>query len=263
VNTKFQEYYFQGMQARNSKICPPSSISKLKRMNIYQLAIATIVFRILFNRSSKIRYFSRMAMLAAAIALSGLGGIFSALILAPLSKGAYVNSVTAYVMRVCCPLFTGMHYEIVSGDQYLDFEKPRVYICNHQALLDMLVIGAVLPNRCVVMAKQEIKLVPIMGQVLWAGKNMFIHRQDRSKAIDAMNSVADRMVKERLSVWVFPEGTRTHQMDNSLRHFKKGAFHLAKKHGFEIVPIVVSTFYPVYSEKTKIFERGTIQIKGN
>jgi lysophosphatidate acyltransferase len=201
-------------------------------------------------------------MLALAITVSSVGGILSALVLAPLGKGEYVNSVTAYVMRVFGPLLTGMHFEIISGDEHLEYKKPRVYLCNHQALLDMIVIGAAMPQRCVVTAKQEIKYVPVMGQQLWAGKNMFIHRQNREKAIEAMNEVADRMVRENLSVWVFPEGTRTHQVDNTLKAFKKGAFHLAKRHGFEIVPIVASTFYPVYNEKRKIFERGTIQIKG-
>jgi lysophosphatidate acyltransferase len=202
-------------------------------------------------------------MLTVSVAIASMSGIGAALILGPIGKGEYVNSVTSYVMRVVAPLLTGMHYEIVSGDQYLEFDTPRVYICNHQAMLDLLIMGAVMPNRCVITAKKEIKFIPIMGQTFWAGKNMFLNRQNREKAIAAMNEVADRMVKERLSVWVFPEGTRTHQIDNTLKPFKKGAFHLAKKHGFEIVPIVASTFYPVYNEKRNIFERGTIQIKGN
>jgi lysophosphatidate acyltransferase len=45
--------------------------------------------------------------------------------------------------------------------------------------------------------------------------------------------------------------------------FKKGAFHLAKQSGFPIVPIVAATYFPIYDEKTKKFERGTFEIKGN
>lgn len=77
-----------------------------------------------------------------------------------------------------------------------------------------------------------------------------------------MDQVAERMKKDDLSVWIFPEGTRSHQTDNTLLPFKKGAFHLAKKHGFPIVPIVAATYNPIYNEKKHVFERGTVQIKG-
>jgi 1-acyl-sn-glycerol-3-phosphate acyltransferase len=101
-----------------------------------------------------------------------------------------------------------------------------------------------------------------MGQVFLAGKNLLIDRKNRKNAIDALNSVGDRMKKENLSIFMFPEGTRSRQRDNTLLPFKKGAFHIAKNGKFPIVPIVSSTYYPLYDEKDKVFERGTIQVKG-
>ena len=40
---------------------------------------------------------------------------------------------------------------------------------------------------------------------------------------------------EKLSVWVFPEGTRNY---GTMKKFKKGAFHMAKNTGVPLVPLV-------------------------
>jgi lysophosphatidate acyltransferase len=202
-------------------------------------------------------------MFALAIVASCVNGIVGALILYPLGKGIWVNQMIAYTMKLLVPLLTGMHFDIVSGDEHLESTKPRIYLCNHQATLDMFLFGACLPKRCVITAKREVKFIPFMGQAFVMGKNILLNRQNRESAIEALNKVGEQMIKDNLSLWVFPEGTRTHQIDNSIRPLKKGAFHLAKQYGFELVPIVASTFYPVYNEKRMIFERGTIQIKGN
>jgi lysophosphatidate acyltransferase len=70
------------------------------------------------------------------------------------------------------------------------------------------------------------------------------------------------MKKENISVWVFPEGTRSHQTNKQLLPFKKGAFHLAKQGGFPIVPIVSSTYFPIYDERSMKFDSGTFLLKG-
>ncbi|KAJ3329136.1 1-acylglycerol-3-phosphate O-acyltransferase [Kappamyces sp. JEL0680] len=109
-----------------------------------------------------------------------------------------------------------------------------------------------------------------MGQVMQAGNNIFIDRfaaaaharGNRASAVEAMNRVGERMKRDNVSVWVFPEGTRSHQRTKTLLPFKKGAFHLARQGGFPIVPIVASTYFPIYDERSMRFENGTIQVKG-
>ena len=61
---------------------------------------------------------------------------------------------------------------------------------------------------------------------------------------------------------MYPEGTRSHQIDNSLLPFKKGAFHLAIQGSIPIIPIVTSSYHPFYNENLFLFESGVIKIKG-
>ncbi len=160
------------------------------------------------------------------------------------------------------PLMGGIHCEILEGEEYLNMDKPTVYLANHQSTLDMLFMAKCFPARTVVTAKKEVRFIPFMGQVMMAANNIFIDRGNRTSAVEAMNKVGARMKRDNISVWVFPEGTRSHQRDKTLLPFKKGAFHLAKQHGFQIVPLVASTYYPIYDEKSQKFERGTFYVKG-
>jgi lysophosphatidate acyltransferase len=64
-----------------------------------------------------------------------------------------------------------------------------------------------------------------------------------------------------MSCFLFPEGTRSHQRDNSMLPFKKGAFHLAISGQFSIVPLVFSTYGDVCDSKRRRFEGGDIRIK--
>ncbi|KAI8893137.1 hypothetical protein BC833DRAFT_625172 [Globomyces pollinis-pini] len=229
-----------------------------------KLALLFFILQTASKRSPLLRYVLRTLGLVASIAIAGVLACLASLILVPLQQRFYVNAINAYFFRLFCPLFTGIQAEIVSGHDYLEHTpgKPCIYVANHQSTLDLMVISTVWPSRTVISGKKEIKYIPIMGQVLWAGSNIFIDRQNRKNAIDAMTQVGNRMKKDDLNFFIFPEGTRSHQIDNTLLPFKKGAFHLAKQFGYPIVPIVSSTYYPAYDEKRKLFNDATIQVKG-
>ncbi len=70
------------------------------------------------------------------------------------------------------------------------------------------------------------------------------------------------MRKERQSVFIFPEGTRSYAEGPEMGAFKKGAFHLAVKAGVDIVPVVAGNYWGVLSVKEKRFRAGRIPVSG-
>ena len=56
-----------------------------------------------------------------------------------------------------------------------------------------------------------------------------------------MKLAANRMVREKLSLMMFPEGTRSR--GKAMQKFKKGAFYLAKETGFPLLPVVASDYF--------------------
>ncbi|MFC2553598.1 MAG: 1-acyl-sn-glycerol-3-phosphate acyltransferase, partial [Rodentibacter sp.] len=81
--------------------------------------------------------------------------------------------------------------------------------------------------------------VPFFGILYWVSGNIFLDRDNRSKAHNTMTKLAERINKDNLSIWMFPEGTRSR--GRGLLPFKTGAFYAAVAAGVPIIPVVCST----------------------
>uniref|UniRef100_A0A8C2SEZ5 1-acyl-sn-glycerol-3-phosphate acyltransferase n=1 Tax=Capra hircus TaxID=9925 RepID=A0A8C2SEZ5_CAPHI len=152
----------------------------------------------------------------------------------------------------------GLRFE-VKGRETLDEDRPCVIISNHQSILDMMGLMEILPDRCVQIAKRELLFLGPVGLIMYLGGVLFINRQRSQTAMSVMTDVGERMVREKLKVWIYPEGTRNDNGD--LLPFKKGAFYLAIQAQVPIIPVVYSSFSSFYSCKTKLFTSGTIQVE--
>jgi 1-acyl-sn-glycerol-3-phosphate acyltransferase len=121
--------------------------------------------------------------------------------------------------------------------------QPCVYICNHQNSYDIFTIsGAVLPG-CVSVGKKSLKWIPFFGWMYWLTGNILIDRNNKSKAHGTIATTVEKIKKKRLSVWLFPEGTRSY--GRGLLPFKTGAFRTAMQAGVPIVPICASNLHQV------------------
>jgi 1-acyl-sn-glycerol-3-phosphate acyltransferase len=92
--------------------------------------------------------------------------------------------------------------------------------------------------RTVSLGKRELLWVPFFGQLYWITGNILINREDKSKARDTIKQVAQAIHQRDLSVWAYPEGTRS--KGRGLLPFKTGAFRMAIEAGVPITPMVVS-----------------------
>lgn len=122
-----------------------------------------------------------------------------------------------------------------------EFTQPAIYIANHQNNYDMITIAGMVPPRTVSIGKRSLIWIPFFGLVYWATGNIFIHREKRSSAISTMNKVGEIIRNKQISIWMFPEGTRSR--GRGLLPFKTGAFHTAIAAGIPIVPIVCSNLH--------------------
>lgn len=122
-----------------------------------------------------------------------------------------------------------------------EITQSAIYIGNHQNNYDMVTISAMVPPRTVSIGKKSLVWIPFFGLVYWATGNILIHRENRSSAISTMAKVAEIIKNQQLSIWMFPEGTRSR--GRGLLPFKTGAFHTAIAAGVPIVPVVCSTLH--------------------
>jgi 1-acyl-sn-glycerol-3-phosphate acyltransferase len=114
-----------------------------------------------------------------------------------------------------------------------------IYICNHQNNYDMVTASNVVLPPTVTVGKKSLIWVPFFGLLYWLTGNLLIDRNNRTKAHGTIAQVVKHIQKRNISIWMFPEGTRSR--GRGLLPFKTGAFHAAIAAGVPIVPVCVST----------------------
>lgn len=121
----------------------------------------------------------------------------------------------------------------VEGRENIPRDRPVVVIANHQHNDDLFVVGDLMPPRTVTVGKSSLVWTPFFGQVFWLGGNIILNRARSHKAVAAMRATSEAISRDRKSLWVFPEGTRSR--GQGLQSFKKGAFHAAITSGAPIL----------------------------
>lgn len=115
----------------------------------------------------------------------------------------------------------------------------HLYVANHQNNWDLFTVSAAVTPKVVTVGKKSLVWIPLFGQLYWITGNILIDRFNRSKAKGTIDQVVDRMKSSDVSVWMFPEGTRSR--GRGLLPFKTGAFHAAIGASLPIIPIVCSS----------------------
>ncbi|KAI1974011.1 1-acylglycerol-3-phosphate O-acyltransferase [Ophidiomyces ophidiicola] len=205
-------------------------------------------------------FFARCLAAYASLLLCAGYGVFASIFLRVVGYGQVSQWAAGRCFKWVMWLSTGVHFDIVEGKQHLA-TRPAVFIGNHQTELDVLMLGAVFPPYCSVTAKKSLRNVPVLGWFMALSGTVFIDRANRQTALKAFDGAAEQMKKQKQSVFIFPEGTRSYSAEPCLLPFKKGAFHLAVQAGVDIVPVVVENYSHVLNIKKWRFSAGSIRIK--
>ncbi|MDG1847771.1 MAG: lysophospholipid acyltransferase family protein, partial [Candidatus Marinimicrobia bacterium] len=133
-----------------------------------------------------------------------------------------------YFLRPMCYFFCLLGGQLVKRTGSIPDAKngPYLYLINHQSLFDHFVIGCYINHYVTAIAKQEHFSYPLWGQVAKSYGIVPINRKNIKKALSSLKVAEDAILKDKVSILMFPEGTRS--IDGNLGVFKKGAFHIAK-----------------------------------
>ncbi|WP_319782422.1 1-acylglycerol-3-phosphate O-acyltransferase [Oceanisphaera sp. IT1-181] len=130
---------------------------------------------------------------------------------------------------------------IFRGYEHVKDLQSAVYIANHQSNWDIIALtGAVMP-RTVAIGKSSLFWIPLFGQLFWLSGNLLINRENKAKAASTIGKVVDKIRQRNMSIWMFPEGTRS--KGQGLLPFKTGAFHIALQAQVPLVPIACSSYF--------------------
>ena len=186
---------------------------------------------------------------AAAVGAGAVAGVLT------LDRRGGVDMATSLFGRLSGQL--GNIWVEVTGEQHTA-RRPAVFFINHQStLIDAMVTSRVVQRGFSVVAKAEVKQIPVLGQLLTLADVAFVDRSNTSKAISAMQPAVDKL-RSGVSMVMAPEGTRS--LSPRIGAFKKGGFHLARDAGVPIVPIVIRNAGEIMWRNAKVAQEGTIEV---
>ena len=150
--------------------------------------------------------------------------------------------------------------KVVNPDaEKLSNSTPAIFVTNHSSALDVFISMGLCPYGGCGVGKKEILRIPFFGQAYWLAGHLLIDRGNNSKAIDSMAKLSNFVKTKNLSIWIWPEGTRS--LDGKLIPFKKGFVHLALATGLPIVPVVLHGAHKVWPAKTMEFYPGEVRVE--
>lgn len=142
------------------------------------------------------------------------------------------------------PIFSGGILKISgvkvekSGLDNFDHNKPYIFVSNHSSQYDIPVLQHSIPGRMGMIFKKELAKIPFFGWQLKWGPYIMVDRKDPESAMKSIEEAKEKIKKLNMSVVVFAEGTRS--KTGEVQPFKRGAFYLASRSGFPIIPVSIS-----------------------
>lgn len=128
---------------------------------------------------------------------------------------------------------SGVKYE-VHGYENIPKDKSVLFIGNHQSYFDVILGYHLCPPVTGFLSKQTFQKIPLLN--VWMNINycLFLTRTDPRQDLKLILKAQD-FIKQGISMFVFPEGTRS--KTGEMAAFHEASFKIATKTGCPIVPV--------------------------
>ena len=128
----------------------------------------------------------------------------------------------------------------VKGMENVPKDEAVLYIGNHRSYFDVVLTYARCPGLTSYMAKKEVARVPLLSTWMRFLHCLFLDRKDIKQGLKTILAAID-LIKNGISVCIFPEGTRsTGPEQTELLPFHEGSFKVATKTDCLIVPMAIT-----------------------
>ena len=129
----------------------------------------------------------------------------------------------------------------VEGLERLDPQSTYIFMPNHASFLDTLLAFAYIPYNFRNIIKEEVFSIPLLGSVLRRSGQISLDRENPCRAMKSLRRAAD-LLKEGVSIVVFPEGTRS--PSGEIQKLKAALFILPIRSRIPVVPVLIEgTFH--------------------
>lgn len=140
------------------------------------------------------------------------------------------------LFRLICFL-AGLKITVIGKDR-IPKDQAVLYIGNHRTLFDIVIAYPLVATPAGFLSKDTFKKVPGLNAWMIIMHCLFLDRNDIKQGLKMILKCIE-MIKDGISVVIFPEGTRNREPDTFLE-FHEGSFKVAVKSGCPIVPMCLN-----------------------
>lgn len=147
---------------------------------------------------------------------------------------------------------------IVTGKVNVTYDKPVIFMGNHESLFDAFVIPSAIPRPFVGVEAAEQFSWPIWGWLIKKWGNIPIARKNIKAARSSLDEARNRILNG-ICIGIMPEGTRT--INGEIGEFKKGPFHLALGAQADIIPFAMDGPFRYKSKQSWLLNPTLCRLK--
>ena len=150
----------------------------------------------------------------------------------------------------------------IIGKENIPKDEAVLYVANHRSMVDIVIAYAICPNLTGFVAKNVVEKVPALRAWMRRLHCEFLDRNDLKQGMKVILSCIDK-VKRGISIFIFPEGTRNKNKDDSsdIAAFKDGSFKIAQKTGCKIVPVAITGTNRIFEDHAPTIKSGKVIIE--
>ena len=164
-----------------------------------------------------------------------------------------VQGAFKIVLLITGTKVTTLGYENVPDDEAV------LFVGNHLSFFDTIISYSQMKTRCGYIAKDNLAHIPILSWNMRFLFCLFLDRSDLKQGLETIRKAID-YVKNGISVFIYPEGTRNKGTD-PLLEFHSGSFKIAEKTGCPIVPVCITNSNKVFEDQLPKIKRTTVYVE--
>ena len=111
----------------------------------------------------------------------------------------------------------------VIGRENIPDDRAVLYVGNHRSYFDIVIGYTLIKGQCGFVAKKEMEKIPLLSIYMKYLHCLFLDRENIKEGLKTILVGIDK-IKNGISVWIFPEGTRNKaEQETDLLDFKEGS----------------------------------------
>lgn len=143
----------------------------------------------------------------------------------------------------CMEFLAGTDVTVIGEENIPD--EAVLYVGNHRSFFDIILTYPRCPGLTGYISKKETEKAPLLSVWMRFGNCLFLDRENPREGLKTILQAIEH-IKNGISIFVFPEGTRNKGEELSMLPFKDGALKISTKTGCPIIPVSMNNTCEIF-----------------